>query len=325
MPAAPQRAGRRIQRGAPWLVVNHQGQEVPIIRIFLIIILLFQCTAYACDEDVECPKCGEKSEFTWNPSNQYATSRLSHFYEMEDLINSAYETRDFDRVKELVKENLDLAAIYRCNWNYGNAVHDSNRILGFIALENNDITQAATYLMEAGKSTGSPQLDSFGPNLDLANELLLHGQTEAVVDYLLGVRKFWDGKESMIDEWIQKIRSGEDVKLNQYQLGLFEMALYGLSLAWPLILVFAFWLKIKAHLSNNWSFPVAGVLSGFIAMFLGGELIGPVIMALIDVVSDEILGPVIIGISLVAQVGAPLLAIYLVVRFFKSRSVSNNG
>lgn len=298
---------------------------MPIIRIFLIMILIFQSTAYACDEDVECPKCGVKSEFTWNPSNQYVTPRLSHFYEMEDSINSAYENGDFDRVEELVKENLDLAVIYRCNWNYGNAVHDSNRILGFIALENNDIKKAATYLMEAGKSTGSPQLDSFGPNLDLANVLLVHGQTEAVVDYLIGVRKFWDGKESMIDEWIHKIRAGEDVKLNQYQPGLFEMALYVLSLAWPLILVFVFWLNIKEYLSNNWAFPVVGILSGFIAMFLGGVLIGPIVMALIDVVSDEMLGPVIIGISLVVQVGAPLLAIYSVARFFKNRSVPNNN
>ncbi|MEJ2530050.1 MAG: hypothetical protein P8Z39_08320, partial [Gammaproteobacteria bacterium] len=104
-----------------------------------------------------------------------------------------------------------------------------------------------------------------------------------------------------------------------------EMALYGLSLAWPLILVFVFWFKIKAHLSNNWSFPIVGILSGFIAMYLGGVLIGPVVMTLIDVVSNEILGPVIIGISLVVQVGAPFLAIYLVARLFKNRSVPNNG
>lgn len=296
-----------------------------VIRTFLIMILLLQITAYACDEDVECPKCGEKSEFTWNPSNQYVTPRLSHFYEMEDLINTAYERGDFERVKELVKENLNLAAIYRCNWNYGNAIHDSNSILGFIALENNDITQATTYLTEAGKSTGSPQLNSFGPNLNLANELLVHGQAEAVVDYLLGVRKFWDGKESMIDEWIHKIRAGEDVKLNQYQPNLLEMALYGLSLAWPLILVFVFWLKTKVHLSNNWSFPIVGALSGFVAMFLGGVLLGPVVMALIDLVSYEILGPVVFGISLVLQLGAPLLAIYIVARFFRNRSVPNNG
>lgn len=298
---------------------------MPIIRIFLIILLLFQSAAYACDEDVVCPKCGEKSQFTWNPSNQYVTQRLSHFYEMEDLINSAYEKGDFDKVKELVNENLELAAIYRCNWNYGNAVHDSNRILGFIALDSNDIEQAGIFLMEAGKTTGSPQLDSFGPNLDLANELLAHDQTEAVIDYLVGVKRFWDGKEPIIDEWIEKIKAGEDIQLNQYQPSLFEMALYGLSLAWPFILVFVFWLKIKDHLSNNWAFPIVAILSGFIAMFLGGIVIGPVVLALIEVLSAEILGPVIIGISLLVQVGAPLLVIYLVARLFKNKAVQNNG
>ncbi len=123
---------------------------MPIIIIFLIIITFYQLQAFACDEDVVCSKCGEKSEFTWNPSNQYVTPGLSRFYEMDDSINSAYQKGNYDRAASLVKENLELAAIYRCNWNYGNAIHNSNRILGFIALKNNDVAGAANYLVEAG-------------------------------------------------------------------------------------------------------------------------------------------------------------------------------
>ena len=282
---------------------------MPLIRVFLIIFSLYQSAAYACDDAVECPKCGEKSEFTWNPSNQYVSSKLSRFYDIEDLATTVYEKGDHDRATTLIKEYLELASTYRCNWNYGNAIHNSNRILGFIALKSNDVSGAANYLIEAGKSTGSPQLDSFGPNLDLANELLLLGETEAVVNYLLGVRKFWDGKKTIIDEWVQKIRAGDEVQLNQYQPGLVEIALYVLSLAWPLVLALVFWFKIKSHLSNNWSFPIVAVLSGFAAMFLGGILIGPIVMTLIEVVSDEILSPLIIGISLLVQIGTPFLFI----------------
>lgn len=296
-----------------------------IIKIFLILISLSSASAYSCEDDVECPKCGEKSELTWNPSNQYTTPKLSRFYEMENLINTAYEEGDYDKAKKLIQGNLELAAYYRCNWNYGNAIHDSNRILGFIALKNNDVAGAANYLVEAGKSTGSPQLDSFGPNLDLANELLLLGEREAVISYLLGVRRFWDGNESIIDEWVQKIKSGEEVQLNQYQPGTFELIASIVSLAWPLALVVGFWVKIKAHLSNNWSFPIVAVLSAFAAMLLGGIILGPLAMFLIEVVSADILGPLIIGISVLVQFGAPFLAIFLVARFFKSRAVPNNG
>lgn len=298
---------------------------MPLIRILLIILSLYQSVAHACDEDTECPECGENPEFTWNPSNQYVSSKLSRFYNIEDLAASAYEEDDHDRAKTLIKEYLELASTYRCNWNYGNAIHNSNRILGLIALDNNDISGAARYLIEAGKSTGSPQLDSFGPNLDLANELLTLGESEAVANYLLGVRGFWAGKKSIIDDWIQKIEAGDEVQLNQYQPSLVEMALNILSLSLPLILAFIFWFKIRSHLSNNWSFPLVAVLSGFVAMFLGGILLGPIVMALIEVVSSEILGPVIIGMSLLVQVGAPFLAIYLVARLFKNRAAPDNG
>jgi hypothetical protein len=286
---------------------------------------LYHAPAYSCEDDTECPRCGEKSDLTWNPSNQYVTPKLSRFYEMEDLINTAYEKGDYDKAKTLIQGNLELAAYYRCNWNYGNAIHDSNRILGFIALKNNDVAGAANYLIEAGKSTGSPQLDSFGPNLDLANELLSLGEREAVISYLLGVRSFWDGNESIIDEWIQKIKSGEEVQLNQYQPGIFEQIAYILSLAWPLALVIGFWFKIRARLSNNWSFPLVAVLSAFSAMILGGIIIGPLAMFLIEVVSEDLLGPLLIGISVLVQLGAPFLAIYFVARHFKNRAAPNNG
>ncbi len=298
---------------------------MPIIRIFLIFIFICQSQAYACDDSVVEPDCEEESEFTWNPSNQNVTSKLSRFYHMEDLINSAYEEGSYDKATTLITEYLDLASTYRSNWNYGNAIHNSNQILGFIALEKNDVAGAANYLVEAGKSTGSPQLDSFGPNLDLANELLSRGEKDAVINYLQGVKKFWDGNESTIDGWTQDILDGETVELDQYQAGTFEIIAYVLSLAWPFILALVFWFKIKSRLSNNWSFPVAAILSGFIAMFLGGILLGPVLMALIEVVSADIIGPLLIGISVIAQLGLPLLAIYLVARFFKNRAASKNG
>jgi len=299
---------------------------MPIIRILLIIIIFIcQAQVYACDDTVVQPDCEKKSEFTWNPSSNNVTTKLNRFYDMEDLINSAYEDGSYDKATTLITEYLELASTYRSNWNYGNAVHNSNQILGFIALEKNDVAGAANYLVEAGKSTGSPQLDSFGPNLDLANELLSLGESDAVVSYLQGIRKFWDGKESIIDDWVLKINASEEVQLNQYQPGLFEMVLYGLSLAWPIILVLGFWFKIKPHLSNNWSFPVVAALSAFGAMSIGGILIGPIVMALIEVVSEDILGPLIIGISVLVQVGAPFLAIYLVAQFFKNRAVPENG
>ena len=55
-------------------------------------------------------------------------------------------------------------------------------------------------LRAAGHTPGSPQLDSFGPDIRLAWDLLQRGQDQAVLDYLHDVARFWSpiGKVRML-------------------------------------------------------------------------------------------------------------------------------
>jgi hypothetical protein len=63
-------------------------------------------------------------------------------------------------------------------------------------------------LAAASRSDGSPVLNSFGPNMSLARDLLEIGQTNAVIQYLESCRKFWSDDFGEIDEWLETIRSG---------------------------------------------------------------------------------------------------------------------
>ncbi|MCG7911537.1 MAG: RNA polymerase subunit sigma-24, partial [Candidatus Thiodiazotropha taylori] len=72
-------------------------------------------------------------------------------------------------------------------------------------------------LVLAGQSTGSPQLDSFGPDLKLANVLLKKGQREAVAKYLSGVKRFWEMDEGRIDSWLKDIEAGKTPKLSRFR------------------------------------------------------------------------------------------------------------
>src|SRR5579859_2182957 len=137
--------------------------------------LAVSAASIACDATTPCDKCAKDPEMSWNPESKFATDRLKRFYALDDHIKKAYAANDFAGAGKLATEYLELANTYRCNWNYGNAVHDANRYLGLISLKKGDTDAAVVYLREAGKSTGSPQLDSFGPELDLANELLKRG------------------------------------------------------------------------------------------------------------------------------------------------------
>jgi hypothetical protein len=65
------------------------------------------------------------------------------------------------KTREDANAVLSASDKYRSDWNYGNAVHKANLALGRVALRDGDIEQAKHYLIEAGKTPGSPQLNSF--------------------------------------------------------------------------------------------------------------------------------------------------------------------
>src|SRR5262249_9155689 len=68
---------------------------------------------------------------------------------------------------ELLKRNKDTVA-----WYHGNYVHSMNQVLGLAALREGRTQDAKTYLLDAGKTPGSPQLNTAGPTMLLAQELL---------------------------------------------------------------------------------------------------------------------------------------------------------
>ncbi|MGI8966464.1 MAG: RNA polymerase subunit sigma-24, partial [Limisphaerales bacterium] len=82
-------------------------------------------------------------------------------------------------------------------------------VLGRIAVREGKIESAKKYLIEAGKSPGSPQMDSFGPNMSLAQDLLEKGERETVLEYFKLCRKFWTSHPDKLDEWTQDVRKGK--------------------------------------------------------------------------------------------------------------------
>ncbi|HMF36252.1 MAG TPA: hypothetical protein VKF17_06415 [Isosphaeraceae bacterium] len=55
---------------------------------------------------------------------------------------------------------------------------------------------------------GSPQLNSFGPSMSFAREMLEAGEREPVLEYLNLCRSFWKGDEGRLDRWTREIKEG---------------------------------------------------------------------------------------------------------------------
>jgi len=88
--------------------------------------------------------------------------------------------------KDALNNNIDIHS-----WNYGNIINAANTILGRVALREGDIEEAKIYLMLSAETTGSPQLNSFGPSFILARELLQQGEKNTVLGYLDRIAVFW--------------------------------------------------------------------------------------------------------------------------------------
>jgi hypothetical protein len=125
-------------------------------------------------------------------------------------VQNALRRQQFDRAAGLANALLEVAREYPDDWNYGNAVHKGHLALGWVRLQEGDIEGAKHRLLEAGRTVGSAQLNTFGPNMSLAAELLRRGESEAVLEYLRLCREFWEMGNKQLDYWQWQIRSGQE-------------------------------------------------------------------------------------------------------------------
>jgi TonB family protein len=130
------------------------------------------------------------------------------FYELAPLAKAAVEAGAMDKAKAYATELLQMAAQYPADWNYGNAIHDGNMVLGRVALRQGTVALARQYLLQAGKTKGSPQLNSFGPNMRLAGELIDANERDAVLQYFDLCRSFWKMGGRKLDDWTAVVRGG---------------------------------------------------------------------------------------------------------------------
>jgi len=130
------------------------------------------------------------------------------FVALVNLAKVAFEAGKMEKATAYAEQLLQMAPQFPDGWNYGNAIYYGHFVLGRVALERGDIGEAASQLMGAGATPGSPQLNSFGPNVTLARDLLAQGQAEPVLQYLQECRSFWKHDRGKLDQWIAAVVNG---------------------------------------------------------------------------------------------------------------------
>jgi len=140
-------------------------------------------------------------------SNNPAGS-AQRFYALGEAAKESFEVGNKEDARKYANELLTLAPSFPGDWNYGNAIHDGNMVLGQIALREGKMDEAKSLLLKAGTSPGSPQMNSFGPNMSLARDLLAKGEKETVIQYFGECRVFWAMGHDQLDQWTKDAKAG---------------------------------------------------------------------------------------------------------------------
>lgn len=134
-----------------------------------------------------------------------ATERFSN---LDYLAGMAFRARDMEKARRYATEFLQQAEQNKSNWAYGNAINHGNVILGRIALREGSLDAAKKHLLAAGTTPGSPQLNSFGPNMALAKELIEKGETETILAYFNLCANFWSMGSEKLELWAKEVTAG---------------------------------------------------------------------------------------------------------------------
>lgn len=121
----------------------------------------------------------------------------------------ALSRRRFDRARRYAEELLTWAEQNPRDRNCGNAIHHGYSIRGQVAFEQGDLDQAGADLLASSQTLGSPQLSSFGPNMQLAELLLKAGRRDIVLEYLERCHSLWELGEAKLYRWSAEIRKGD--------------------------------------------------------------------------------------------------------------------
>jgi len=123
---------------------------------------------------------------------------------LSDMAKTAFAAGLTDEAKKWAQATLEDDSD---GWNRGNRIHHGNLILGRIALVEGNVDEAKSRLLLAGRTEGSPQLNSFGPNMQLAKELLERGEKEVVLEYFDLCKNFWVSPRRNLEQWIEDVKS----------------------------------------------------------------------------------------------------------------------
>lgn len=156
---------------------------------------------------------GDSNQANSNGNEDIVASEISaRMHALSGLAKAAVAADEFIEAESLASELLtlavseDLPEYFRHD---GNATFYGNLVLGQCQLRNGNVERAKVHLLASGRTKGSPNLCSFGPNMSLASALLANGERDVVLQFFDLCRVFWKSHTDELIRWSDQVQKGE--------------------------------------------------------------------------------------------------------------------
>lgn len=135
-------------------------------------------------------------------------SKVGKDFLLSDLGQTAFEANQISKARQYAEAMLKIT---HGGSAFGDRIHHGHLILGRIALQEGNVEEAKNRLIAAGTTPGAPNLNSFGPNMALAKELLEKGERDVVKKYFFLCSRFWDSEraQAKMSQWAAQIAEGK--------------------------------------------------------------------------------------------------------------------
>lgn len=153
-----------------------------VLAIVLLASLHTACSYGGGGEQLDCGAAENWPIVDWPSQEGARASTLTT--ELDKMVNQyrcGLAAKAEDRARRVLQHLNGLEGY----WDYPNAVHLANTVVGLSALERGDIDQATRSLVASVPREISPQLASFGPCLVLAKQLHERGRVQQVEQFLI--------------------------------------------------------------------------------------------------------------------------------------------
>jgi tetratricopeptide (TPR) repeat protein len=130
------------------------------------------------------------------------------FTDLVNLPKFALAAGDITKATEAADALLLMPMQAPDHWLQGEVLQSAHTTLGRIALVNGDIESAKGHLLQSVSGTSSPRTASYGPDRELAAELLQRGQTDVVLEWMNRCEQIWAGGRNQIDHWRKVMAQG---------------------------------------------------------------------------------------------------------------------